>query len=139
MKILRLILGIITTMLVLTFIVEGTEFLIVKIVSGQSMEYLSNNQSEYFKIRNQTWFLVLKLVYTFFGAYPAGWLGYKITKHLQTAFFITIIMLQTLVFLYAMFFSEFKSTLKIYYWFLLLIVVLCGIFFSKNYFKNKIA
>jgi len=137
MKIVRLILGILTTMVVLTIIVESIEFLIVKTVSGKTMEYLSNNQSEYFAIRNQTWILVLKAVYTFLAALLAGWLGSKITQYLQKSLFITIVFLQGVVFLYAMLFSEFKDTLPIYYWLLLLTLVLSGFYLGNNIYNNK--
>lgn len=137
MKIARLILGVLTALVVLTIVVESIEFLIVKTTSSKSMKYLSNNQSEYFTIRNQTWILVLKVIYTFLSAFLAGWIGARITKHLQAAFFITIVILQGASFLYAMFFSEFKDSLPIFYWLLLLILVLSGLFIGSNRFKIK--
>lgn len=132
MKIVRLILGILVTMAVLTTVVESLEFFIVKSVNGKSMEYFSNNQSEYFKIRNQTWILVLKAAFTFLVSLLAGWLGSLITGYFQKPFFITIIVLQGVAFLYAMLISEFKDTLPIYYWLLLLILVLSGIYIGSS-------
>jgi hypothetical protein len=137
MKIVRLVLGVLATMVILTITVESIEFLIVKTTSGKSMEYLSNNQSEYFTIRNQTWILVLKVIYTFGAAFLAGWLGSKTTKYLQKSFFITIVILQGAAFLYAMLFSEFKDTLPIYYWLLLLILVLSGVYIGNYLYNNK--
>jgi hypothetical protein len=136
MKITRLFLGVIISMLVLSVIVEGVEFLIVRMVSGQSMEYLSNNQLAYFEIRNQTWILVLKILYTFLTAFLAGWLGSRITKQLQSPLLVTMALVQGLAFLYAMFLSEFKNTLPTYYWLLLLAVVLCGIYYGHK-INNK--
>lgn len=137
MKVVRLILGILTAMVVQTIAVESIEFLIVKAVSKQSMEYLSNNQSAYFNIRNQTWTLILKVVYTFLAAFLTGWLGNKITKHSLTTFITVTLILQGLAFFYAMFFSQYKDTLPTYYWLLLLIVVLSGIYMGHNYSKKK--
>lgn len=136
MKIVRLILGIMAAMVVLTISVESIEFLIVKYVSGQSIEYFSNNQSEYFNIRNQTWILVLKAAYTFLSALLAGWLGSKITKYLQNSFFITVAILQGAAFLYAMLFSEFKDTLSTYYWLILLTLVLSGVYLGSSILKR---
>ena len=110
MKIIRVILGVLVAMAVLTIVVESLEFFLVKSVSGKSMEYFSNNQTEYFSIRNQTWILVLKAVYTFLASLLAGWLGSLITGHFQKPFFITIVVIQGAAFLYAMLFSEFKDT-----------------------------
>ena len=137
MKIVRLIIGVLVTMAVLTIIVESLEFFIVKSSSGKTMEYLSNNQVEYFSIRNQTWILVLKAVYTFLSAVLAGWLGSKITKYLQKPYFITIVVLQGAAFLYAMLFSEFKNTLPIFYWLLLLVLVLSGISMGNHFCRHK--
>ncbi len=137
MKIIRLIIGVFVAMAVLTIVVESLEFFIVKSSSGKTMEYLSNNQIEYFNIRNQTWILVLKAVYTFLSALLAGWLGSKITKYLQKPYFITIVVLQGAAFLYAMLFSEFKDTLPIFYWLLLLVLVLSGFFISSNQFNKN--
>ena len=137
MKILRLILGVLTTMALLTTAVEALEFLIVKSISGKSMEYFGNNQTEYFSIRNQTWILVLKAAYTFLSALLAGWLGSKITKYLQKPFFITVVVLQGASFLYAMLFSEFKDTLPIYYWLLLLTLVLSGIYLGNSIYGHR--
>ena len=138
MKIIRLIAGILLAMVVLTIAVESIEFFIVKSVSGKSMEYFSNNQSEYFNIRNQTWILVLKAAYTFLAAALAGWLGSLITGQFQKPFFITIVVLQGAAFLYAMLISEFKDTLPIYYWLLLLILVLSGIYMGNHIFNNRL-
>ena len=137
MKYVRLILGIIVTLVVLTFTIEVVEFLIVKSTSGKSMEYLTKNQSEYFSFRNQNWILVLKIIYTFISAFLAGWLGIKIVGKLQYVFLITIVSLQSLSFIYAMFFSEFKDTLHTFYWLLLLLIVLIGIYIGVKSVKNK--
>ena len=136
MKIVRLILGLLVAMAVLTIVVESIEFFIVKSVSGKSLEYFSNNQTEYFNIRNQTWILVLKVTYTFLAAVLAGWLGSLITRHFQKPFFITIVILQGAAFLYAMLISEFKDTLPIYYWLILLILVLSGIYIGNGKFQK---
>ena len=132
MKIIRVILGVLVAMALLTIVVESLEFFIVKAISGKSMEYFSNNQAEYFSMRNQTWILVLKGVYTFLASLLAGWLGSLITKHFQKSFFISIVILQGIAFLYAMLFSEFKDTLPIYYWLLLFILILSGIYLGNK-------
>ena len=137
MKIVRLIIGVLVTMTVLTIVVESLEFLIVKVVSGKSMTHFSDHQSEYFMIRNQTWILVLKAVYTFLAAYLAAYLGIKITKYLRQSFFIIIVVLQATVFIYAMLFSAFKDTLPTYYWLLLLVLVLSGISIGHYQIKQN--
>ena len=137
MKYVRLILGVIVAIIVLTAFVETIEFLIVKTVSGKPMEYLTQNQSEYFSSRNQTWILILKVFYTFLGALLAGRLGSKITRKLQSAFFITVVSLQGLTFIYAMFFSDFKDTLHTFYWLLLLIIVISGLYLGVKSVKIK--
>lgn len=122
-----MILGIITAILVLSILVEGIELLVVKIASGQTVDYLTNNRTDYFRIRNQSPILGLKVIYTFLAALLAGWLGSKITKYFQCEFSIIITILQGIAFLYAMLFSEFKNTLPKHLWLLLLAVVLFGI------------
>ncbi len=127
MKIVKLIIGVLVSMAVLNIGVEILEFFIVKSVSAKSAEYLSSNQTEYFDIRNQTWILVLKAMYTFLIASLASWLGSYITKYFHKPFIIIMIITQSLSFLYAMLFSEFKDTLSVSFWLLLLILVLSGV------------
>ncbi|MGB6153263.1 MAG: hypothetical protein WBG48_14870 [Pricia sp.] len=120
-------LGIITAILVLSILVEGIELLVVKIASGLTVDYLTNNRTDYFNIRNKLPILGLKVIYTFLAALLAGWLGSKITRYYQFLFSIILTILQGIAFLYAMLFSEFKNTLPKHLWLLLLTVVLVGI------------
>ncbi len=128
MKITRLIGGILIAVIVLNFTVESLEFFIVSSASAVSIEDTSLSQTQYFEVRNQAWILILKTVYTFLFAVLAGWLGTKVTKHLTKQFLIIAVVFQLAAFFYAMFFSEFKDTLPVWYWFLLLVLVLGGLF-----------
>lgn len=136
MRILRLILGIIATIVVLAIFVETIEMIIIKLSSGYSYNYLINHQEEYFEMRNANWILVAKLIYTFLSSIICFWIGSLITKyHLKSLLFITVIF-QSFGMLYAAFLSEFKETLPMYYWLVLIVAILGGFVLSYRWKRN---
>ncbi len=130
MKYIRLLLIIILTLTLLTFLVEMIELALVVIVSGQSFAILSQNQEVYFECRNQTSILLAKPVYTFLSAFFVSYLGSRFLKSTMAAYFIAISIIQLVGISYGAFLSEFKDSLSTGYWFLILLMILGGFMIS---------
>lgn len=126
MKYMRLLLIIILTLALLTFLVEMIELALVVIASGQSFAVLSQNQDVYFECRNQTSILLAKPVYTFLSAFFVSYLGSRFLKSTMAAYFIAISIIQTAGISYGAFLSEFKDSLSTWYWFLISLMILGG-------------
>lgn len=128
MKIVRLVLGILVALMAITFVTEAIEFTTVKLVSGESYAYLSNNQQEYFRIRNQPGVLIFKVVYNFIAALTGGFLVAWISGfHARIGLYI-LIGIQTLSLVWAGFFSELSGTGPIWMWVALIVVTPVGIY-----------
>lgn len=130
MKFVRFFVGLIAGIFLLTVLTEGIEFLIVKTLSGESFEYLSTHQEEYFEIRNQPLILLLKIVYTFGASFFAGFIATYIAQRESKKLLVTFIGLQLLGIIYGAFFSDFSDTTPLWMWFTLIIIVPSGIFYG---------
>ncbi len=136
MNYIKIVLGIIFGLVVITLIAESIEFTIVSLVSGKSLGQLQANQDIYFNIRNRNWILISKIFYSLFagiaGGYFATWISGKISK--ITIFALIFVQIISLV--WGGFFSEWSSTGPIWMWLYLLTIIPFGIWVGYRWKKN---
>lgn len=133
----RLILSIVLSLILITLLVEMIEFSIVALVSGQSFSEVPQDQEAYFSLRNQTTILIAKPIYTFIVAFMVSYLGSKFLLQYRISFFITLAIIQSTGILYGAFLSEYKNSLPLWYWLLLLLVILIAFRVAHSKVKNK--
>lgn len=127
MKYVKLVFGIIIGLLVITIIAESIEFFIVKFVSQKTFAELSENQSEYFTIRNRTWILIFKIFYSLLAAIIGGYLSAWISSKMAKTAIYTLIIIQIVAIFWGGFFSEFSSTGPVWMWIYLSVILPVGI------------
>lgn len=132
MKIVRIVLSVLAGLILISFITESIEFLIVKLASGQSMEYLSTNQNLYFEVRNQTGILIAKMFYTSLSAVIAGIVTTLIAKSAAKMAIGILATLQTVSLIWAGFLSDLSSTGPVWMWVALIILVPTSIFLGHR-------
>ncbi len=137
MKFIRFIVAFLLGMITITLLTEVVEFMIVKVVSGHSFDYLSSYQDEYFEIRNRPWILGAKILYTFIGSLCGGLIATYIAKNVSKITIITLTIVQFAGLSYGAFFSDFSNFTPLWMWILLLIIVPFGIFHGHT-LANKI-
>ncbi|MEP1032007.1 hypothetical protein [Ekhidna sp.] len=126
MQYFKLILFIIVSLILVTLLVEVVEFSLVALVNDQSFSDLPQDQEVYFSLRNQTSILIAKPIYTFIVVLVVTYLGAKVLNRYRKLYFITLAIVQSIGILYGAFLSEFKESLPLWYWMLLLLVILIG-------------
>lgn len=130
MKFIRFFIGLIVGMFLLTVLTEGIEFIIIKTLSGDSFEYLSTHQKEYFEIRNQPLILFLKIIYTLGASFLAGFVATYIAQKTSTILLVSFIGIQLLGIIYGAFFSEFSDSTPLWMWVTLMVLIPLGIFYG---------
>jgi hypothetical protein len=128
MKLLRLAFGIILGLIAITLITESIEFSTVRLLSGESVEFLRNNQNEYFRVRNQTGFLVFKLFYNLLAAVSGGFLMTLVTRSYHRIGLYVLIGIQTISILWVGFFSKYSNTAPTWLWVTLVFLTIFGIY-----------
>lgn len=130
MKYIRLFLGVFIGLLLISFVVESIEVILIKLVSGKSFSQLTNpsNHIEYFNVRNSTWILFLKMVYSLLGGIIGGYFAAWISNGLAKTAIQALIIIQISTLFWAGFLSESLSqTGPKWMWSLLILVVPIGI------------
>lgn len=130
------ILTILAGLIVITLITESLEMLVVSLSSGKSLAELSQNQADYFAIRNQPLNIAMKLVYNTGAAFLGGWVCTLIAKQNPIRHALILSSIQTVGFIYGMTLSEYSDTTPIWLWLTLIIVTIIGIM-SAGYMKQK--
>lgn len=124
----------------ITLLSEAIEFVLVQSVSGQSGDELQANQPAYFAIRNNSWIIYAKPVYTMFAAAAAGYLAARIAGSapfdLKAGQIIAGLQIAALV--WAGYFSNMSATAPAWLWGVLLPVVPIGIL-AGLLLKRKVA
>lgn len=136
MKYVRLTLGVILGMLLITIIAEGIEFVFVKIVSGETLEQLQSKQDEYFSVRNRSWILVSKMFYSLLAGIVGGYLTTWISKELAKIAIYILILLQVISLIWGGFISDLSATGPTWMWLCLIFVVPLGIWIGYKW-KSK--
>lgn len=137
MKIVRLILGVIAGLALITLITESIEFLTVKLSSGASFEKLSSDQEFYFTIRNQLGILVFKMVYTGGSGLIAGYVASRISQSFSKICILLVITVQLISLVWAGFISELSETGPKWMWVGLMIVVPMGVYLGHRYHSRS--
>ncbi|WP_436515748.1 hypothetical protein [Ekhidna sp. To15] len=135
MQYLKLALFTIISLILITLLVEMIEFSLVALVNGQSFSDLPQEQEAYFCLRNQPSILIAKPIYTFIIVLLVSYLCSKLLKHLKKSYFIALSIVQSIGIIYGAFLSEFKNSLPLWYWMVLLLVILAA--FRVAYIKRR--
>ncbi len=138
MKILRLAAGILAGLVAVTAITESIEFVTVKLLSGRSMEYLAQNQDEYFAVRNRTGVLMFKQLYNFFAAVAGGYLMTLIASAYRKIGLYALVALQSLALVWGGFFSEFSTTGPAWIWMALIVLTPVGFLLGYRLRANRV-
>ena len=109
-KYIRLAIGVVAGMIVISVVAEAIELLVVLGVSGNSYETLRSDSSKYFEVRNQPYILVAKMGYTFFAAALAGLATAKIAGNARKPAIVALTVLQVGLLLWAGFISSMSTT-----------------------------
>lgn len=136
MKYFRLIIGVIVGLMAITIIAETIEFVIVKSVSGKSLDELQADQSHYFKIRNQKWILMTKAFYSLLAGIVGGYLTTWISKEKSNISIYILIAIQLVSLIWGGFISDLSVTGPIWMWIYLLIIIPMGIWLGYKW-KSK--
>ena len=124
----RMILGTLLGLFAISFIVESIDFIIVKTLSGLSLDQLKSDPDTYFAIRNQPGIFAAKLVYTFIAALAGAWICAVIAGKKANVAAITLVTLQTASLIWAGFFSTWSSSAPPWLWLCIIGVTGAGIF-----------
>lgn len=133
MKYIRLVVGVVCGLLVITIVAEGVEFTIVKSVSGKSFETLQANQQEYFDIRNRTWILISKVLYSLIAGILGGFVTTWISKEKAKMAIYILLLIQIVSLIWGGFISELSETGPLWMWGYLLIIIPIGIWIGYRW------
>lgn len=136
-KIALSILGILTGIIVLSLIIEVFELLLVMNLSGKTMEELQANQSLYFSIRNQLWFLIIKVLLSIVVSIISGRLCVLIARGTQKVSLAILAAIQFLSIIFGALFSNMKDTTPFIIWMILCVVIPMSILFGGYYTLKK--
>ncbi|HNB87224.1 MAG TPA: hypothetical protein PLL38_11320 [Anaerolineales bacterium] len=131
--ILRFVLGLVLGLIIISLLSESIEFGLVTLINDGA----TYDMDAYFSIRNQIWFLIIKIIYNGIGAFIGGWLAKTIASRWKIACVITLAAIQTISFIWGMTLSEFAGTTPTWAWILLaietsLLIYIGGIFRLKE-------
>lgn len=132
MTAIRLIFGVFVGLIAITVVAESVEFLTIKIVTGKQFSELTEVQNEYFEIRNTTWILVFKSLYSFIAGVIGGYLATWISSGKPQLALILLIGIQVLSLVWAGFLSELSATGPLWMWIYLILVIPLGIFIGHK-------
>ena len=124
----RLVAGTLVGLVAITFVAESIEFLIVRVLSGKSFDYLSTHQDEYFEIRNQSGILITKLLYNSVAAIIGGYLMAWIARAHARIGLAILIGIQVIALVWGGFFSELSETGPLWMWLALIVLTPAGIY-----------
>lgn len=127
-RIIRTIVGVLAGMLLISLLVEALEFGLVTAINGQ----ITTEPAVYFAIRNQFWFLGLKLIYNSLAAIVGGLVAARIARYAPVKHGIALALLQTLSFLFALTQPEMSQWTPVWMWITLILLSLAGILFGAH-------
>jgi hypothetical protein len=133
MKYIRVVLGIIIGLLVITIVAEVIEFTLVKSVSGTSFEALQADEQEYFNVRNRTWILISKVFYSLIAGIFGGYITTWISKEKAKIAIYILLFFQIVFLIWAGFISELSETGPLWMWGYLLIIIPIGIWIGYRW------
>jgi hypothetical protein len=127
-QIIRSILAIIVGIVVISILVEALEFALVTFIHGEP----TTDPETYYGIRNQGWFLGIKLVYNTIFAAAGGYLaaiiaGYALQKH-----GLALAILQTIAFLFGLTQPDVSRWTPGWMWIALILLTFAGILYGAR-------
>ena len=137
-KIILFITSVVVGLIIISLIIELFEVLIVMFLSGKDLNELQTNQEMYFSIRNQTWFLALKLGLSVISGVIAGYLSTRIAKGIEKPAIYSLASIQFASLIYGMLFSPFKDTTPIGVWIALTLLIPISILVGGYYGLRKL-
>jgi len=129
-------LAVLAGLFLITVLSEGVEVLVVKISSGKSLSELTQNQAEYFAVRNQPAIIALKLVYNTVAAFIGGYVCAVIAPGKSLTPTLVLAAIQTLGFVYGMTLSEYADTTPLRLWLALTILTIIAIM-GAGHLRNR--
>jgi len=136
-KIILFITSVVVGLIIISLIIELFEALLVIFLSGKDLNELQTNQEMYFSIRNQTWFLALKLGLSVILGVIAGYLSTRIAKGFEKPAIYSLASIQFASLIYGMLFSPFKDTTPIGVWIAITLLIPISILFGGYYASRK--
>ncbi|MBT8471446.1 MAG: hypothetical protein HKP25_04220 [Marinicaulis sp.] len=137
MKYLRLALGVIAGLAIVSVIVEVIEVAIVMSKTGLALKELEHNQDAYFEARNAPVILISKLIYTFVAALISGWVAARVAGTMARVAIGTLITIQIVAIIWGGFFSEWSSTAPKWLWLALVPTITAGFLYGGQVRNRK--
>lgn len=122
-KVLRSILGVVAGLIAISVIAEGIELLLVTVLHGGAV----TDPDVYWKVRNRTPVLGLKLVYNTLAAGVGGYLVAWIAGHRHLAHGAALAIVQLVLFVWGMTASEYAGTTPAWVWITLCVTMSASI------------
>lgn len=132
-RIIRTIAGILVGLLIISTLVEGLEFGLVTLIHGQT----TTDPEIYYSIRNQSWFLGLKLIYNTLAAVIGGYFAALIAGYEQLKHGIALAIIQTLSFGFALSQPGMSQWTPIWMWIALAVLSFTGIIFGARILARR--
>jgi hypothetical protein len=127
-RIIRSLIGIVVGMFLISGIVEALEFGLVTAINGKP----TTEPDVYYAIRNLGWFLGLKLVYNTAAAILGGFVTALIAGYSQMKHGITLAIIQTLAFGWALTQPEMSQWTPNWMWAALILLTFGGIIYGAQ-------
>ena len=112
MQAIRSVVAILVGLAAISLLVEPLEFALVALVNGG----IETDPAAYLAVRNQPWFLALKLAYNFGGGLAGGYLAAWLAPREPAAHGFALAILQGMILLWAMSDPELGSTAPVWAW-----------------------
>jgi len=123
MRMLRSVLAVVVGLLLISLIVEPLEFVLVALVNGA----IVTEQEAYFTIRNQPALLAAKVAYNTAAAIIGGYVAAWIARRAPLAHGVTLALVQTVAFGWALTRPELRGTTPDWMWACLIVLTFAGI------------
>ena len=111
-QVLRSVLGVFISLMLISIIAEGIEFLLVALVHGS----ITTDQDAYFGIRNRPPLLAIKFVYNTFAGFAGGYVAAWIAGRAPVWHGLLLATVQLAGFIYGMTASPYASTTPMWAW-----------------------
>jgi hypothetical protein len=123
MKVLRSVLAVVVGLVLISLIVEPLEFVLVALVNGA----IVTDQEAYFTVRNQPALLAAKVAYNTAAAVIGGYVAASIARRAPLAHGVTLAVVQTAAFGWALTRPELRGTTPDWMWACLIVLTFAGI------------
>ncbi len=119
--------GVVAGMVIIAVVCNAMDHIVFGAISARSPVGIGEDGERYIAIRNQPFFLLARVGYTFVAAFLAGWTTSKISLYGRKQAVLLLTLLQLGLILWTGFISESKSTAPAQLWIALCFAVALGI------------